>query len=82
MNNNRQGHPLYNRKASIPAIVVHNLKPGETPGYSASHRLQTMYNVLKYHKTFPTDRCGYSSVVVIFSIDLDSVLYLAFGVLL
>ena len=28
--------------------VAHSLEPGETPSYSASHRLQTMYNVLEF----------------------------------
>ena len=32
--------------------VVHSLEPGETPSYSASTRLQYMYNVNKYSKTW------------------------------
>ena len=32
--------------------VAYSLDPGETPSYSASHRLKTMYNVLKYRKTW------------------------------
>ena len=40
-------------------------------------RLQTMCNVLRYCNTVKTIRCGYSSVHVIFSINLNSVLYVS-----
>ena len=35
---------------AIFKTCVHSLEPGATPSYSASPRLQTMYNVLKFRK--------------------------------
>jgi len=56
--------------------VVHSLEPGETPSKRLT-RLQTMCNVLKYHKILVNGalrlRCG----CVYFSIDLKLVLYKA-----
>jgi len=59
---------------------VQSLKPCETPSYRRLTRLQTMYNGLEYRKTFQTVRCSCGSVAVIFSIYLNSVLYLIVAV--